>query len=93
VKNWIESSPEEKNLGVPADEKLNMTQKCALAAQKAKHPLGFIPCSMASREREVILPLYSPLVRPHRESCFQLWCPQNRKDTDLLEQGQRRPQQ
>jgi len=64
-REWIGSRPAEKDLGVLVDGKLNMIQQYALAAQKTKCILGCIKKSMASRLREVILPLCSALVRPH----------------------------
>ncbi|KAK4828721.1 hypothetical protein QYF61_000712 [Mycteria americana] len=70
----IESSPAEKDLGVQMDEKLD-----------ANRILGCIKSSVASRSREVVLPLYSALVRPHLEYCVQLCSPQHKKDMELLE--------
>jgi len=86
----IETSLEKKDVRVFADKKLNMTCQCVLVAQKANRLLCCFQSSMVSRSMEVILPLYTALVRAHLESSVQLWSPQHRKDTDLLERGQKR---
>lgn len=73
--NW-KAAWQERDTGVLVDTTLTMGQKCAPAAKKVNVILGCIRRSVASQSRELILSLYSALVRPYLECSVLCWAPQ-----------------
>ena len=51
--------------------------------------LGLIKRTITYKEKQLILPLYKAIVRPHLDYCIQAWRPYRKKDTDKLERIQR----
>ncbi|GAB0192526.1 hypothetical protein GRJ2_001717900 [Grus japonensis] len=89
---WIESSPEEKDLGLLGDKKLNATLSvCACTPESQLYP----GLHQKQRDQQVKGGDSAPLLCSHEtflQYCIQLWGPQDKKDMELLERVQRRPQ-
>jgi len=77
-------------VGFLVDNKLNVSQYCATAATKANWILGCICRDIAGRDRDLIIPFYSVLVRLLLRYCVQFWSLQFKKDMDRLETVQRK---
>ena len=80
----------ERDLGVVVSNDMKVALQCAKACATANRMLGVIKRTFSSRSRDVIIPLYKAIVRPHLEYCVQAWRPHLKKDVELLEKVQHR---
>ena len=69
--------------------KFTPSSQCEAAAAKALRALFSLRSVIINRTSEVMLPLYSAIVRPHLEYCVQAWAPYLKKDVIVLERVQR----
>ena len=60
-----------------------------MKCEESKQILGMIKRNFVDRSKDIILPLYKSLVRPHLQYCCQVWCPHYKKDIKLIEGVQR----
>ena len=80
----------EKDLGVTFCADMKVSEQCGIAASKGSKILGLIRRTIMYKEKQLIVPLYKAMVRPHLEYCIQSWGPYPKKDIDELERIQRR---
>ena len=77
----------EKDLGVAQAQNLKPSSHVDSVVFKANRMLGMIYHAIEVHKKDIILPLYRALVRPHLEYCVQAWKPYYQKDIDKLERG------
>ena len=66
---------QEKDLGVTFSADMNVSKQCGIAAQI----LGLIRRTIMYKEKQLTVPLYKAIVRPHLEYCIQAWRPYRKK--------------
>ena len=84
----FEPCAEIKDLGVIMTNDFKQAKQCQHAANKARCQLFRIKSTLANRDKEIFLPIYKTIVRPHLEYCVQAWSPHLTKDIDILEKVQ-----
>ena len=78
---------QEKDLGVTFSADMKVSEQFRIAASKGNQILWLIRRTIMYKEKQLIVPLYKAIVRPH---CIQAWRPYRKKDIDKLERIQRR---
>ena len=76
---------QEKDLRVTFSADMKVSEQCGIAALKGNQTLGLIRRTIMYKEKQLIVPLYQAIVRPHLEYCIQAWRPYCKKDIDKLE--------
>ena len=71
----------QKDLGVTFSADLKVSEQCGIAALKGNQILGLISRTIMYKEKQLIVPLYKVIVRPHLEYCIQAWRPYRKKRT------------
>ena len=85
----LKETTAEKDLGVIVDPLLDFDQHITAQVKKARGIAAMILRSITSRDSDILVPLFTALVRPNLEYANVVWSPYMRKDIDRIERVQR----
>ena len=83
----------EKDVGITFSADMKVSEQCGIATSKGNQILRLISRTIMFKEKQLIVPLYKAIVRPHLEYCIQARRPYRKKDIDKLERIQQRIQE
>jgi hypothetical protein len=86
----MESVEQQRDLGVIITNDLKHEKQVEKSVKNASRMLGFIARTFEYKSKNIMIPLYKALVRPHLEYAVQLWSPNLRKDINKMEKIQRK---
>ena len=82
----LPTTDQQRDLGIIIVWQKQTEKSC----KTANRVLEFIVRNFRYKNKELILPLYKSLFRPHLEHAVQFWSPHLRRDIDKMEKIQRR---
>ena len=86
----LPTTDQQRDLGIIITKDLKWQKETEKSCKTANRVLGFIASNFRYKKKELILPLYKSLVRPHLEHALQFWSPNLRRDINKIEKTQRR---
>ena len=86
----LPTTDQQRALGIIITKDLKWQNQTEKSCKSANRVLGFIARNFRYKNKELILPLYKSLVRPHLEHAVQIWFPNLRRDIDKIEKIHRR---
>ena len=69
----LNTTLKEKDLGLTISANMKVSEQCGIAAAKGNQIFGLIRRNLVYKEKELIIPQYKTIVRPHLEYCIQAW--------------------
>ena len=86
----LPTTDQQRDIGIIITKDLKWQKQTDKSCKTANIALGFIARNFRCKNKELILPLYKSLVRPHLEHAVQFWFTHLRRDIDKMEKIQRR---